>query len=79
MRVSPENPFDCKFLKVGSVIVLQKMSPTFKNFELPLLFPDRALNIKDVYEESYSWYWQIIVTVCVSKSGHSIKKRILNN
>ena len=65
LRVSPENPFDWKFLKVGSVVVYSfiKNVPNIQEF-WPAPTPPRDLIIKGVYEVSYSWYEQIIVTVC---------------
>ena len=62
MGVSPENPFDWEFLKVGSVVVYSfiKNVPNiqdYKNVGPPQRpAPLRALTIKGVYEVDYSWY-----------------------
>ena len=50
LKVSPENPFDWKFLKVGSVIVysIMKNVPNLKEFS-PHPAPPRVLTIKSVY------------------------------
>ena len=58
LTVSPENPFDWKFLKVGSVIVYSfiKNVPNIQEF-WPAPAPPKALTIEGVYEVSYNSYW----------------------
>ena len=56
-RVSPENPFYWKFLKVGSVVVYSfiKYVPNIQEcWSAPA--HRRALTIKGVYEVNYSRY-----------------------
>ena len=54
LRVSPENPFDWKFLKIGSVIIysLIKNVPNLQVCQ-PVPTPPTALMLNAV---SYSWY-----------------------
>ena len=68
MRASPKNPFDWKFLNVGSVIVYSFVRNVPKIQECWLAPVSlRGLTIKGVYEVSYSCYGQIIERVCIFK------------
>ena len=68
--VSPESPFDWKFLKVGSVIVycFIKTVPNIQDC-LHASAPPTELNIKSVYVINHSWYRQIIDPVCISAAS----------
>ena len=57
LRDSPENPFDWKFLKIGSIIV-HSFITHFPNLQVSrhTLAPPTALTIKGVYAVSKSWY-----------------------
>ena len=65
MRASPKNPFDWKFLKVGSVIVYSFVRNIPKIQECWLVPVSlRGQTTNGVYEVSYNRYGQIIERVC---------------